>query len=57
MSSSQPPPLSILAYQELQNFIMDTNSRSSINSGPWPNTALQIVERILLLREKRFHKK
>ena len=51
---STPPPLSWLAFQELRNFILDTNSRSSINSGPWPNTALQRVERLLFLRKERY---
>jgi len=46
-------PLSITAYSELHQFIINTTSRSSINSGPYPNTALQMVERILLLAHQR----
>jgi hypothetical protein len=42
-----------ILYEEARGFITDTNSRSSINNGPFPNTALQYIERLLLIKRAK----
>lgn len=39
-----------IQYEELKGFITNTNKLYSINNGPWPNTALQITDLILLVK-------
>jgi len=43
----------LIIYQEARSLIINTNPLYSINNGPFPNTGLQIVERLLLLRSLR----
>jgi hypothetical protein len=40
-------------YQEARGFITDTNNRCSINTGPFPNSALLYIERLALLRRAK----
>jgi len=40
-------------YQETRALIINTNPLYSINNGPFPNTGLQIVIRLLALRDRK----
>jgi hypothetical protein len=41
--------LKAIAYEEARAFITNTNNRCSINTGPFPNTALLYIERLALI--------
>ena len=45
--------LKSIMYQEARGFITDTNNRCSINTGPFPNSALLYIERLALVRRAK----
>jgi hypothetical protein len=41
----------MILNQEIRSFITNTNNLYSINNGPWPNTAIELLLYIASLRK------